>query len=226
MTENYIHIEFVYPSGQSQGVLDELSESLERYDEIDSSRVVIKPKSFGSIKVGSYAGVNDHWPLEEDELTYESPQRSISLADSPTIEYSISDLQYLKGGEEHPLDVELDEPLREFINIMEICYMAVDERPIAVYSFTPDTPHDLRKPPITAESIAEGRLLYLPWLAIFTPQMIDYYGRETLLSAPAWKVEELNDGSIMTVCHDNVLDWMEDCRDVADHIGLPWHGDM
>jgi len=56
--------------------------------------------------------------------------------------------------------------------------------------------------------------------------MVEHYGRETLLSAPAWKVEELDDGAILVVCHDDVAEWNADCSDVAEHLGLPWYKDV
>ena len=226
MTDNYLHIEFVYPQGRPQGILDKLEEALNGCDEIESSRTMIKPTTFGNIQIVTYDGITDHWPLGNSDICYESPQQSVNLADSPMIEFSLNDLQYLKGGEEHPLDVGSDEPLEELLDILKFCYTATEDRPVAVYSTTPDTPLDLRKPPITAESVANGRLTYLPWLTIFTPDMVDEYGRETLLSAPAWHVEELDDGSILLVCHNHVKNWDQDCNSVSQHIDLPSYREL
>jgi hypothetical protein len=217
---DYVYIEFVYPFGEPKETLDELEETLSGSDTIESSRVMIKSNSFGNIRIGTYDGITDHWPLHEDEFFHKSSEQDINLADSPTIQLSVSDIQYLKGGSEHPLDVEPDEPLRELLDIITFCYTATEERPVAAYSTTPDTPLDLRKPPITAESVANGQLTYLPWLTIFPPKMVEEYGRETILSAPAWHVEALDDGSILLVCHNSVDDWDQDCRSVAQHIGL------
>lgn len=226
MTTDYLQIEFVYPRGESQEVLDELEEALNGYDEIESSRLMIEPRTFGNTQIGTYDGITDHWPLGESEFSHESPQCSIDLADSPTTEFSVSEFQYLEGGAEHPLDAGPDEPLRELIDVLEFCYTATEERPVAVYSTTPDTLPDVRKPPITAESVANGQLTYLPWRAIFTPTMVEAYGRETLLSAPAWHAEELDDGPILLVCHNDVSDWNRDCRTVAEHVGLPSYREL
>ncbi|QPV61593.1 hypothetical protein I7X12_12570 [Halosimplex litoreum] len=217
---NYVHVEFVYPSGEPEETLDDLEETLGGSDSIESSRIMIEPSSFGNVRIGTYDGITDHWPLEETEFFYESSHHSLNLADSPTVQFSVSDVQYLKGGAEHPLDVGPDEPLRELLDILTFCYRATENRPIAAYSTTPDTPLDLLKPPITAESVANGQLTYLPWLTIFPPRMVESYGKETILSALAWHVETLDDGSILVVCH-NDMEWETDCRDVAEHIGLP-----
>lgn len=50
--------------------------------------------------------------------------------------------------------------------------------------------------------------------------MVAAYGRKTLVSAPAWKVEELDDGSFLLVCHNDVDEWEHDSQAVAEHIGL------
>ena len=70
-----------------------------------------------------------------------------------------------------------------------------------------------------------ARVVAGPGRMIFTPPMVENYGREILLSAPASEVRELDDGAIVVLCHDDV-DWETDCRDVAEHIGLPAHEDI
>jgi hypothetical protein len=111
------------------------------------------------------------------------------------------------------------------LDILTFCYTATEKRPIAAYSTTPDTPLDLRKQPITAESAANGQLTYLPWLTIFPLEMVRSYGKETIESAPAWHVEPLDDGSILVVCH-NDMEWDAGCQDVAEYIGLPSYEEM
>lgn len=56
--------------------------------------------------------------------------------------------------------------------------------------------------------------------------MVERFGRERLRSAPAWRITELDDGAIFLACHDQPLDWDADCRDVAEHVGLPSHDDI
>jgi hypothetical protein len=112
------------------------------------------------------------------------------------------------------------------MDIITFCYTATEKHPVAAYSTTPDTPLDLRKPPITAESVANDRLTYLPWLTIFSPDMVEEHGRDTLLSAPAWHVETVDDGSVLLVCHDDVDEWNQNCQLVAEHVGLPSYREM
>lgn len=224
MTEDSIQIEFIYRDADLESIRGELQEALNGIADIECSRAVIKPSTFGNVRILSYNELTDHWPLSQTEATYEDNETKISVDDTGSIQYTIPDIQYLRGGPDHPLDVETDEPLREFLDIITTSYAATDTRPTVVYSMTPDTPLGLRKPPITAELIAKGQLSYLPWLTIFSPPMVEEYGKDTLLSAPAWTTEELPDGSVLVVCHDDVIAWDVDCHSVADHIGLePYH---
>ncbi|WP_336358963.1 hypothetical protein [Haloarcula sp. CGMCC 1.6347] len=226
MTVEYLYIEFVYPTGQAQVILDKLREALNEWDAIELGHLVIKPQKFGAVGIEKYNDILEHWPLEESEIAHETTRRSVDFDDFPTIQFTVKDLQYLKGGADHPLDVGSDEPLRELLDILKFCYTTTEERPIAVYSTTPDTPLDLRKPPITAESVANSRFTYLPWLTILPPAMVEEYGRETVLSTPAWHVDELDDGSVLLVCHNDIVDWDKDCRTVAQHIGLPSYREL
>jgi len=53
--------------------------------------------------------------------------------------------------------------------------------------------------PISEQGLANGRIDSPTWLMIFTPEMVDEYGREWLLNLPADRIEELDDGTIL-VC--------------------------
>jgi len=121
------------------------------------------------------------------------------------------------------------EAIETLVRIVRVGYEATDQRPIAVY--VESAPHsyyigEAECPPFTAESLAHDGYHHLSWLTVFTPPMVERYGRETLLSAPAWKVEKLDDGGVLIVSHGNVAEWQEDGRAVANHIGLPWYEDI
>ena len=47
----------------------------------------------------------------------------------------------------------------------------------------------------------------LCWLTIFSPRAVNFLGKERLLSTPAWKVEELDGGSIMIVLSPQSFDF-------------------
>ena len=151
----------------------------------------------------------------------------LDLLYAPLIEYS---LETTVGGEsDGDHSTEYTDSLESFMNVVITGYEATDARPLAVYGESPLHRYrigEAAQPPFTAESIAHGEYHHLSWLTIFTPPMVERYGRETLLSAPAWKVEELDDGAILVVCHDDVVNWDADCRAVAEHIGLPSYEDI
>lgn len=43
-TQEYLYIEFVYPAGQAQAILDKLREALDEWDNIELGHLVIEPK--------------------------------------------------------------------------------------------------------------------------------------------------------------------------------------
>jgi len=108
-------------------------------------------------------------------------------------------------------------------------YEAAEETPLAVFAKTPlhgSAISATGNPPFTAESLAHDEYEHLGWVTVFPPAMVDNYGRETLLSAPAWKVMELDDGAILIVTHEGPHDPDPDgLYEVADHIGLKSYSD-
>jgi len=49
----------------------------------------------------------------------------------------------------------------------------------------------------------------LMWLQILPPKCVSEIGREEVLSAPAWRVEELSDGSVLLVAHNTPDPWVD-----------------
>jgi hypothetical protein len=62
----------------------------------------------------------------------------------------------------------------------------------------PATPAPLPSP-ISGETIAENSIQHPSWLMLFTPGMVDVYGREWLLDLPAERIDEFDDGSVLIV---------------------------
>ncbi|ELZ26992.1 hypothetical protein C475_08656 [Halosimplex carlsbadense 2-9-1] len=67
--------------------------------------------------------------------------------------------------------------------------------------------------PVTDESLAENRINEVSWLTLFGPELVVEYGREWLLSAPAWKREELDDGAILLVASPDPTDYEQFSED-------------
>ena len=72
--------------------------------------------------------------------------------------------------------------------------------------------------PITDEGLARNWINHPTWLMIFPPELVEVYGREWLLNLPAETVEELDDGAIMTVATESILDCQSD-TEIAQEIG-------
>ncbi|MFA9428149.1 hypothetical protein [Natronorubrum sp. A-ect3] len=139
------------------------------------------------------------------------------------------DPDYLYDSDDDVTDPADEAALEELIDIVRLGYHATDDTPLAVYASTPKQRFyrsEAEQPPFTARSLARDEYACLSWLTVFTPPMVETYGRETLRSAPAYRTRELDDGAIVLVCHDRPFDWDADCRAVADHIGLPLLQDL
>ena len=122
------------------------------------------------------------------------------------------------------LDQEADPTVvKDTIDLVAEIYLATEERPAFVYGMAkkmPEVLSDLDDYPVDASQRGQAvtEINFLTWLSIFPPPLVDTYGRERLLSAPAWHVEELDDGSILlvewadpTVIRDN---------EVQQHLGF------
>jgi hypothetical protein len=108
-----------------------------------------------------------------------------------------------------------------FIDLVEASYHIWHP----IYSFLGESsgviPHTSRE-----EALAlEPRWLYD--INLFGPEYVQKIGRERLLSAPAWKVKELDDGGILIVPAPYVeVDWHNPSPykrpDVAQHLDIPF----
>jgi len=106
---------------------------------------------------------------------------------------------------------DLSDRVSLLLDIVEAVYIVSDAY---VYGYGLDTEHvgsigENWGPdkPATGESIANNRIADVSWLTLFAPELVDEYGREWLLSAPAWKRQELDDGGIMLVASPDPTDY-------------------
>lgn len=228
MSDNRITINFAYWNDDH----DELKASHKQAFDI-SSRFNISTSFisgvFGTVEIltNDVPDITNMSHIEQYE--YDAEYTNIDMMYAPLVKYVLKEPQYLKGGDTHPDDVADNKPLEQLIELVITGYQSSKQKPAAVYAETPEHDfyiHKTGRSPFTAKSLAHDQYHHLSWLTVFTPPMVEHYGRETLLSAPAWKVEELDDGAILVVCHDDVDEWQTDCHDVAEHIGLPWYTEI
>lgn len=70
-------------------------------------------------------------------------------------------------------------------------------------------------------TVTNGDVPDLHWLNVFPPAVVEQLGRETVLSTPAYRIEDLEDGSVLLVVQEfpdekDVDRWVE----VREHLGL------
>jgi hypothetical protein len=106
-------------------------------------------------------------------------------------------------------------PLSTFIDIAVQVYEAV-ETPVLAHGLEV---FEMKEPIVPDEDVYSPELDHFPWLTFFSPERVEQYSREKLLSTPAPRVEELDDGSILIVTR-NPLNY-EDDSEVAAHLGIP-----
>lgn len=220
-SEENIYIRFIYREGDRDQLKVDHKNAFESHSEFDIPGSFIR-SDYGNIEIlGDYvSGVtNMTWP---DNYQYKADNTSVDLWYSPLINYVVGP-SYLYESEDEISESLTDEALETLIEIVSTGYHATDDRPFAVYAETPKHRFyqgEAAQPPFTAVSLSHDEYSCLSWLTVFTPAMVETYGRDALLSAPTYRTEELDDGAILIVCHNKPLDPDTNCRDVADSIGL------
>lgn len=117
---------------------------------------------------------------------------------------------------------EMKATVGSFLRIIEAVYLGCEQRPAVGYALTAygsDTIPLKDQYPIDCESLAENAINYTTWITVFPPALVETYGRETLLDAPVWRVEEWDDGAIALVTYPNVQ-YPKPQHPVDDHLGL------
>ncbi|WP_265109404.1 hypothetical protein [Halosolutus halophilus] len=226
-SEEDIYIYFIYQDGERDSLKNAHRAAFDQHSEFGTIGGIITT-DHGDIEIlTDYVSGITNMSYKYNYI-YEDNDTSVNLWYSPLITYAVRP-SFLYEKDDRITDSLDDEALDTLIESVSTGYTATDDRPIAIYVETPKHRFyegEVKQPPVTAESLTHDEYACLSWLTVFTPPMVETYGRETLLSAPAYRIEELDGGAIILVCHDKPLDWDTDCRAVADHIGLPLLQDL
>lgn len=73
------------------------------------------------------------------------------------------------------------------------------------------------------DALATGEIPFVDWLVILPPHLIESIGRTHVLNSPAWRVIELDDGSVCLVSHENPTEQgIAEREQVSEYL---WRGD-
>lgn len=111
--------------------------------------------------------------------------------------------------------------LMEMVEATKDLYLLMDETPALGYGIEQHQPITA---PLPDGEFPPSKRKFISWLDIYSPEEVETIGKERLLSAPAFRTEQLDDGSVLVVSkHPTTHDSLDD---VADHIGIPSWEDL
>jgi hypothetical protein len=99
------------------------------------------------------------------------------------------------------------EKLSEFIDLVTVVYNATSPLyGFGMLSYRLDAIGVEVPPPISDEGLAKRRINHPTWLMVFSPEMIETYGREWLEDLPAARIDSLDDNGLLLITTLDVTD--------------------
>ena len=212
MTDS-IDINMVFPSPTEQPSLNRLDHLGKETDQYRTSTSVVD-----TINLGGETDSGYRYSTGLD--TYDADADWYTLPSMPAVKMVLlaSDL------EDSP---DLEDTVQDVLDRIAFIYQSVDG---CQYVYGLDVEHQTKLDrdsgpiiPVSQESLADNRIEAVSWLMVFSPELAEKYGREWLLSAPAWERREFDDGAIMLVASPDPTDWNEAStarRDLANYFDL------
>jgi len=222
MSDDYIQTFYVYQNGDAEELVAEHRRSFEAHDTLDWDGAFLRT-AVGNVRItpAEVPSITNMGALEN--YTVESETEDLDLLYAPLVKHFLGEEQYFEGGPDHPFGAAEGEPVEQFAEMVATGYEATDDPPLAACAVTPRERAAINAghTPFTAESLSRSEYAFLSWITVFTPPMVETYGRETLLSAPAWETRELADGAVLIVAYGDPHNPDRDQHvAAARHIGL------
>jgi hypothetical protein len=203
---NQLYLYFLYESSSGRG----LEEAIGNLKESESNRENV-----------AISGDDHGLSIEYQSLTAQLRQRKgltgetqVPVADVPHVYININEKDIpankFTNAEIMGMSDDYLQSINEIVDVVSLIYELLDPKPAVAYGLTESdwtmiTETEEMSIPITKDGLRNNEFTFIPWLVIATEDLINAYGRETLLSTPSWRTEELNDGSIFVVSYANVL---------------------
>ncbi|MFC4550511.1 MULTISPECIES: hypothetical protein [Halorussus] len=150
-------------------------------------------------------------------------ERTLGAPDLPHIEFHVEESLFERAEDETDRVAHAD----AFVDVLRETYFVLDPRPSVVYAM-PESMQtaiwdSIGETPADADSLRRSRFNYLVWATVFTPQLVETYGRERLLSAPAWRTYEWDDGTVVLLSSADPL-VQSNIDAMHDHLDIdpPW----
>jgi len=212
--DSYISVYYLYRDGDPAAIETAHQNAFSDYPQLTWDPPFLRGE-FGNVSIGCEDIAAEMTGMDHPQnYTYDGGEEKWDLFETPLCEY------FLKSDHDLGTDALVD----QFVEMVVTGYESTDDPPLAAHAESPTVragAHATTSPPFTAESLAHDAYEYLSWITIFTPSVVETYGRETLLSAPAWETRELADGAVLIVAYGDPHNPDRDQHvAAARHIGL------
>lgn len=201
-----IHIEFVYEDGSS---LEHARNIWNAYASLSNEQYDLSPRDqFDSDREISIK--KDEDDNDASAIVYFQPVTDPSTnprtPPNPCVEATVTTHMLRRVDKSERLgEIEL------IIDIIRTTYEILDKKP--QYVFGIDEGHSAslfegdRSPPLSSGVPVEWYDLEVSWLMLFPPEMAESYGKEFLLDAPVWRIDELDNGAILIIASPDPTDF-------------------
>jgi hypothetical protein len=211
----------LYRTGDRRAIRNAYERAVDAHEKFERSTVFIEQINVGSVQFKcKELSAQQMAGMVPENKRFECGSCRLDLNDAPLGRIYITnhDFDPREGVKNH-----YSKDVKEIIEVAKTLYLATGVSPLAAHvapAWLDNHIHREDAPPFIAESLANDRYEYLSWLTVFSPPVVETYGRETLLEAPAYHVEELADGSILVVVTKDPSVPEAYDESIADHIGI------
>lgn len=151
---------------------------------------------------------------EDLRLNFALNRGSPYVPDVPYFSLVVWSNQFESYGDD--ADAEIRERVRQFLDVARPLAELAD--PTYAYGFVEKyEPEDVRP---TENDIEAGNVEDVFWLNVLSAPTVTRFGGKRLLSAPAWKVEKLSNGSVFLVVNDSPWYCKAEADEIEEFLGI------